>query len=158
MKHGVKHLPLNNPSVVAEIQQGAEIFGIPVSVDRKSPHLARARGVWPFKRITVNPDWFRLPYGEQQAVLAHEAGHCLGFHLEIRIALLPLCWTKRVQKIARDHEYAADAFAARAGWGVDLLQFVFRSRMAAHPFYPSTHERAQRLAHMVQEMRYELAA
>lgn len=160
MKHGVHHLPLPNPASVAQIQHGAEIFGIPVVEDRRSAHIARARGFWPFKRIAVNAQWFTLPYGEQQAVLAHEAGHCRALHLEIRLALLPLCWTKAVQQIARDQELEADAFAARAGYGLDLLNFILRVRSPPHPtpFYPLAVERIEHLEQLVQEMRYELAA
>lgn len=104
-----------------------EIAGIPVRFDVELKGVAFARGFWPLKTVVVGPLWHELPYSERMAILAHEAGHCRGLHLEIRLLLLPFAWCRWAQAIARRHEFEADAFAVREGEGVGMLQFLQRA-------------------------------
>jgi Zn-dependent protease with chaperone function len=100
---------------------------IPVKYDRKRTGIAWACGLWPLKSIVIGMGWFGLTPSEQQAALAHEAGHCRHFHLEKRLLLLPFAGCEWAQAIARRHELEADAFAVRHGHGHGMLQLVHRA-------------------------------
>lgn len=159
---------------VAEMQHPAEILSIPVRYDPRARGIAFARGVWPLKSIVVGIGWFHLSAGEQQAALAHEVGHCRGFHLELRLLLLPFYWCEWAQAIARRQEFDADAFAVRSGQGAGMLQLMLRAcavdraraRQAEAPtldqiierkMSPSASERLRRISHLLQEGRHEVA-
>lgn len=109
---------------------GREFGGIPVLYDPELNGIAFARGLWPLKMIVVGPGWLRLGGPVQQAVLAHEAGHCRLFHLEWRILLVLFGWCGWAQAIARRHEFEADAFAVREGEGAGMLQLLRRALAA----------------------------
>lgn len=130
------------------VPQGYECCGYPVRLDEASPHIAEARGFWPFQWIAVNALWFRAGAREQWALLLHEAGHCRGWHHEKRwlIALFaPFAWA---QAIAHRQEYEADQFAKQGGYGIDLARFIMRPHAApVFPFifHPPREERVRRL-------------
>ncbi len=116
---------------VALLQQHpAEILNFPVRADERYAGVALACGLWPLKYILVGKAWFGLTPYEQQAALMHEAGHCTLWHKEIRLLLLPFAWTKWAQKIARSHEFEADAFAVRGDHAFGMLQLMHRGMRA----------------------------
>ena len=124
------------------------ILGIRIVIDRQMTRIADSRGVWPFKRIAVGLRWFALPDKERSAVLYHEAGHCKLFHLEKRILMLIGLFVRPalVREWAQAQELEADEFAAKHGYGVELLRVIERFRGESDGmFYPSFEERAQRL-------------
>jgi hypothetical protein len=121
--------------------------------------LAEAHGVWPFKKIVVGPEFDRLPYDERIAALLHETHHCRRFHFEIRLLLLPLCWTKWVARIAQRQEFACDKFAADNGFGGEMLALLKRVRKSSgSEFYPSIEERCERLVNLLRRSVHEVAA
>jgi len=122
--NGIRELPLR-----------AEIDGVPVVLDPDSPDIAHAAGFWPLKRIVVNPAWFELDAEVQGAVLRHELHHCKAFHMEIRLLMLPICWTKFAQRVGQAQELAADAYAAKMGYRNELIRFIARHQTCAEPFH-----------------------
>ncbi len=133
----------------------AEVFGVPVAYLPTSPLMADARGVWPLKRIVVGPRWMKIASErERLAVLAHEAAHCLKWHLEKRILAVLLLFI-RPQFAARlciEQELDADEFAARAGFGVELLSVLEREREESGMFYPSNAQRKEALCKLIEEI------
>lgn len=124
------------------------ILGIPVVFERDCPRIADARGFWPMKkRIVVGPEWMKLPWGERMAVLYHEAAHCLGLHMEKRLAMLPmlLLAPEFTRRWCRRQEIEADRFAAANGFGQHLAGLLQRSREMQSMFYPSYAERIAQL-------------
>ncbi len=151
------------PADASFVGQSHEIMGIPIRYDSQASGVAWARGIWPLKWIAVAPAWFTLSNGERQAALAHEVGHCRALHLERRLALLLFCWTAWAQRRAREHEFEADAFAVRAGFGTDLLRLIVRFRHVERDavwqkLVPSPAERTQRIYRLMQECRNEPSA
>ena len=130
---------------IRSLPAGAEIRGIPVVHDPQTQDVAHAAGIWPLKRIVVGSGWFALDAPMQAAVLMHEVYHCRALHMEIRWLLLPLCWTKWAQNIGRQQELDADAYAAKEGYGKELLHFVMLHPLAHAPFHPSPFERMNNL-------------
>ena len=134
-------------------------LGIPVRYAPQWSGLARARGIWPWQSIVVGRAFWRLTRRDQNAVLFHEAHHCRARHLEKRLLLLPLFWTRFAARRAREHEYAADAFCARQGYGVDLARVIWRFHTGpGDEFYPSSSERCARLNQLSTEMNDAQAA
>ncbi len=146
---------------VAQMVQVREFFGIPVrfnpemidhDADGHPYHgIAFARGFWPLKRIEVGRGWFRLRPGEQDAALAHEAGHCFCRHLEKRLLLAPLCWLPAVQRWARAQELEADGFAVREGYASALLRLLASHPSPGNALMPSGQERATNILRLLQE-------
>lgn len=121
-----------------------KILGIPVVFDPRCATLAVARGLWPFKRIAVGPEWYRLDVGERLGVLFHEAGHCVGLHMEKRLAAAPLLFIAPgfIRRFTHAQEIEADRFAADQGYALDLAR-VLESRPAPESlFYPSNEVRS----------------
>lgn len=162
-------------ALVVKMVQAKKIVGLPVRFDPKLTGIAFARGLWPLKNVVVGPAWFRLSGPEQEATLAHEAGHCRLFHFERRLLLLPFSWCGWAQAIARRHELDADAFAVRAGHGAGMLQLMLRAfsaeslraqrREAPTPeqllerkLMPSAADRLRNISRVLQEKHYEAAA
>jgi hypothetical protein len=124
------------------VPKGYAICGIPVVHDPKNRFIADARGFWPRKRIAVGPSWFRLPFAVQQAILLHEAGHCLGFHLEIRLLIGLFCATRWARCLAHRHEFEADRFAVERGAGAGLKILLTMAKIIPeHYFEPPRAER-----------------
>jgi hypothetical protein len=142
MKRGAKWRSLGEG---LEPRPPQRVFGIPIFYNPQSKQLAEAKGIWPWKRIIVGPAWFSLNSGSRMAVLMHEAKHCLAFHLEKRLLMLPLFWTTWVLKVTHRQEMDADAFAVEQGYGVELLGVIQRFRVEDGDFYPTYAERAKHL-------------
>lgn len=128
-----------------------KVLGIPVRQDANPLYFWGARkpicdsqGIWPFKRIVVRPDFHRFPPREQQAILMHEAAHCLAFHSEKRLLRLVL-WPFGIAAYCREQEFIADRFVKECGFGADLARAFSRLSGDAGPFHPSTAERIERL-------------
>lgn len=92
--------------------------------DEQCERVAVARGLFFNRRIVVGPAFYDLPKRQQDAVLAHEEAHCRGWHLELRLLLLPLFWTRWARRLAARQELTADDFAVEQGYGVELLEFL----------------------------------
>lgn len=127
------------------------VFGIPIVYNERCP-VPQTVGIWPFHRIVVGPSWLALTQAEREAVLHHEAAHCLGKHRELRvlyliIAAIPvlvclpfaitlpillsyLLW-ELAQWLAKRHELEADEFAASQGHGAGMLQYLNRPEAKA---------------------------
>lgn len=121
-----------------------KILGIPVVLEPRCPIAARARGLWPAKRIEVGPAWYALPAEERVAVLYHEAHHCRALHLEARVLLLPLViLASAVMAICRRQEIAADRRAIAHGWGEPMARYLRRANQPESHFYPSSSERVE---------------
>lgn len=116
-----------------------KILGIPVVFDPLCPVHGVARGLWPFKRIAVGPEWYRLDVGERLGVLFHEAGHCVGLHLEKRLAAVPLLFLapEFIRRFTHEQELEADRFAAERGYGQELARYLDGRNPPESPFYPS---------------------
>ena len=131
-----------------------KVLGIPVYFNPATTEVAYATGLWPFKAITIGPRWLELDEGERMGVLMHEAKHCLAFHLEIRLLLLPLMWTRWVLRITHQQEMDADAFAVEQGHGAGLLRVVARFR-ERDEYYPSFNERYRNMVSLIENKRYK---
>lgn len=135
MKHGAHYYPFGQrESGMQVIPDRFEVHGIPVRLNTASRHLAEARGLWPFKTIVVNAEFFGLDHREQYAVLWHEVGHCVHFHLEKRLLLVPVFWTRFAQRVTVEQELQADAYAKMRGYADDLAR-VLQQRMRGHSEY-----------------------
>lgn len=123
----------------------SEVMGIPIEIDHKLSTVSRIKGIWPFRRIVVGPKYFVLGDHEKTAVLLHEVAHCQRWHLEMRFALLPVCWMKAIQRLCREQEFTADRFAAECGYAEELSAVLRRLKQPHGPLYPSNDERIARL-------------
>lgn len=130
------------------------VHGIRVRVDWNSKRIADARGVWPFKCIVVGENWFYLDPREKLAVLEHEAAHCLNFHMEKRLLALPwlLIDAHFNIRMCIEQEHEADEFAARAGYGVELLSAIKKISGDKGTFYPTFAARADRIGEVLRGM------
>lgn len=159
-------------ATVARLQQAENIFSVPVRYDPKRPGVAWACGVWPWKSIVVGMAWFGLTPAEQQAALWHELGHCRLWHMEQRIAIVLFAYFKWAQKLARRHEFEADAFAVAHGHGFGMLRIIHRSMRSEWAFRervgpptidevierllsPTPEDRAHNVLRLAQESRHE---
>lgn len=137
MRRGISYV---NPDLAVpgmrSVPPGYRIDGIPVRFDARSVDIADARGIWPWKWIVVGPKWLRLTLRQQTAVLWHEAWHCRRLHLEARIALLPLCWTRFVHELAEQQEFRADAHAAARGYAREMIEVIAHYAGVHAPFHP----------------------
>ncbi len=113
--------------------------------------MAKASGFFFNRRIVIGPAFYGLPKRQQDAVLAHEEGHCRGWHFELRLLMLPLFWTRWAQKLAIRQELAADAYAVQRGFGVELLHFLAHD--SGGEFYPCPALRARVLRRRIKEHR-----
>ncbi len=123
--------------------------------DYDAERPAVARGFFFNRRIVVGQSFFALPKRQQDAVLAHEEGHCKGWHFEMRLLFLPVFWTRWGRKLAIRQELAADAYAARRGFGIDLLDFLRGD--SGGEFYPAPKLRARVLRKRIREYRHATA-
>jgi Zn-dependent protease with chaperone function len=148
MRRGIKFRPVS-----VDVHAPECFHGIPVEVDRKSPLIADSRGIWPFKRIVLGESWHFFPPREREAVLYHEVGHCKFFHLEKRLALLPLLFLRPalVTQISIAQELEADRFAAERGFGVELLSVLRKLGGKEGQFYPTFERRAEALRAVIKE-------
>lgn len=137
-------------SAIARVPQPPAL-GIPVIYDPEFARVAEACGVWPLKHIVVGDKFYRLPMDERTAILYHEAGHCLHWHMEKRLLVVPLLLlgTRRVREwvhgLARRQEYEADALAWQHGYGPAMARVIRRFTEQDSIFYPSHAERLARL-------------
>lgn len=75
--------------------------------------------------------------------------------MEKRLLCLPFFLTQKVQKMARDHELQADAYAVREGYGPELMAVVSRHRDSPqNPFYPTIAERQAEIRRLIKEKIY----
>ena len=126
-------------------------MGVRIWFDAKVTHLAQSQGIWR-KRIVIGPTFLRLTTRQSHAVLLHEMGHIRGRHMLRRLMILPIFWTNYASRVARQHEFEADAFCASEGYGLDLMQVIRRlCSYQSDPFYPSVDERCARLARLSRE-------
>lgn len=108
--------------------------------------ICQARGVWPFKRIVCGPRLRTFTDDEQQAILAHEAGHCKLLHLEKRIAHLWLLFQPaKLAQLCRDQELEADDYVRALGLGRALISFLAKAPNEEAPLHPSPGLRIARL-------------
>ena len=130
-----------------------EFLGIPVFVDESSHLTADSRGIWPWKKIVLGISFFYLERREKEAVLLHEAAHCKKFHMERRIAAIPLLFLRPAfaNEIAISHEIEADRFAAERGFAVELLSVLRKIGGKEGRFYPTFDERAKHLKKFIKE-------
>lgn len=121
--------------------------GVPVSYDPGLKNISDSRGIWPFKKIVVGPQFLQLSPGEQGAVLLHEVGHCQLYHLEKRIAMmwLVLVSPKRLLRLCLAQEYEADAYAAKEGFAPYLASVFSRLQDAEGVLHPDLALRIERL-------------
>lgn len=122
-------------------------MGIPVRYDPNAKIISDSRGIWPFKRIMIGPTFFNFDEREKQAILLHEAGHCLLFHLEKRIAhLWLLLWSPAdLARYCEAQEYQADRFVSECRYGVDLARAFSKISEDGGALHPGTHSRIARL-------------
>lgn len=121
-------------------------LGIRVIYDPAMEIVSDSRGLLRWKRIYVGPSFFKLRPEESSAVLAHEAGHCHLKHLEKRLLRLwMLAFPSRMLALIHEHEYEADAFAARAGFGAQLRAFFARLPPSTNILHPPLQSRIERL-------------
>lgn len=142
--------------IVAPLPQPPERFhGIPVVADGASPWIADARGFWPLKRIVVGWRWFCLSEREREAVLLHEAAHCLRWHMEKRLLYLPLLFLRPAvaKALCAKQECEADWFAAKVGYGAELAAVLKRFPPEGGAFYPSLDERLPRLMEAIEDFK-----
>jgi len=126
--------------------RGMNILGIPLRYDPNMKTIAESRGLWPFKAVYLGPQLPCFPPREQQAFLLHEAGHCMLFHLEKRIAnLWRLVWPPAFFRYLRMQELQADRFVAHCGYGEDLARGFERIIPTQSVFHPPISERVARL-------------
>ena len=85
---------------------------------------AYTKGLWPWGRIYVGPSFVSLPDCEQMAVLLHEVGHRVLWHIERRL-LHRLIFGACTDYLQRQ-ELEADAYVARRGYGADLARVLRR--------------------------------
>jgi Zn-dependent protease with chaperone function len=119
-----------------------------VLYDPELKNISDSRGIWRWKKIVVGPSFLRLDEREAGAVLLHEAGHCKLRHLEKRLTMLWLVLVspKRLLRICLEQEYEADRFAAKCGYGNDLIRLFNRmSAQSPGPFHPELGSRIARL-------------
>jgi hypothetical protein len=178
MKRGIKFRPLDNPPVGPP----KEVLGIPIVYAVDSKHaVADARGFGKRARIVVGPMWHRLDVRMQAAVLYHEAGHILGRHRELRAAMMILLclpaflllpWVLLacivstlvvyfvIERWAQNQEIDADRFAARMGFGREMLHFVRSAGPPPMPpfFYPDYERRCGALIRELEGTQDEPAA
>lgn len=130
-----------------------KVLGIPILVDVGSHLTADSRGIWPWKKIVLGVSWFYLAAREKEAVLMHEAAHCLKFHLEKRIAAIPLLFLRPAfaTEIAMRQELEADRFAAERGFAVELLSVLRKLGGKDGQFYPTFYTRAKHLNKFIKE-------
>jgi len=125
MKHGVRY---GDPGRVGldALPADYHCHGYAVRYIAECRYVALAL-MFPVKHIVVGPSWFLLSGGEQWAVLLHEAGHLERNHFWKRLLWVPICWTKRAERMAQLQELEADHYVIRKGYGMELLRFFTRS-------------------------------
>lgn len=132
-------------------------LGVPVHTTDDPDVLAQSRGVWPWKKIVVGPFWHRLMQDERIALLLHELAHVRLFHVEQRILMIPLIWTKWVRAIVAEQEFRCDDYAANCGFGIEMVRVIRDAhRNGASDWHPSPGERILRLMKAID--RYNHAA
>jgi Zn-dependent protease with chaperone function len=176
MKRGVKFVPEEVKPVCFD-----PVLGVPIVYDPSYKQLAKAVGVWPWKRIVVGTQWMRLGPRTQVAVALHEVGHCRSLHLEVRLLLLaaaivpilltvpPLillgllcsaCVWAFAEWYAGRQEFIADAFVVKHGFGVEFAQMLRNAGehdSDLDPFHPSHAARIERITKLLQESLHEVA-
>lgn len=143
-----------NPMPKGEYNAPKRVLGIPVRVDIHTRQMAQAHGVWPFKHIVVGENWFYLNKREKMAVLLHEACHCKRLHMEKRLMALPMLIINVGfnVRLTQRQEHEADEFAAKQGYGVELLSALRKFKGKPSIFYPSLDERCNRVGQVMREL------
>lgn len=93
----------------------------------------------------VEPAFWELPFPEQMAVIAHEAGHKYHGHLWERLKWAWFMRSEHLQWFYHQQEMQADAFAKSMGYGPQLAAFLARRPDAASLHHPATRERVRAL-------------
>lgn len=101
-------------------------LGVPVHMTDDVDIVAQARGIWPWKKIVVGPVWHTLATDLRTAILLHEIWHVKMFHVEQRLLMIPLYWTKWVRRIVEEQEFRCDAHAAECGFGLEMARVIRR--------------------------------
>ena len=166
MKIGVRHRTLDNPPVRGDaVNVFVAEHGIRVLIDPAATGVAEAEGFWPDKRIVVGVRFLRMNFNCQMATLLHEAWHCKALHKEAKllamIALSPLmlCPTlflRVMRKVFAWTEFAADAYAARRGHGLAMIEVVMSGREATGvlDFHPSNESRVANIQRVMKGVNY----
>lgn len=90
----------------------------------------------------VRSEFWELPFPEQMAVIAHEAGHKYYGHLWARLFGM---FRDDYRAMIHRQEFEADAFARRMGYGPQLAAFLKRDTKPACFSHPSTRDRVASL-------------
>lgn len=155
MRRGIKWTPTHPPGV-DRLHPNQKFMGYPLRHTPGADLYAEAHGVWKWKWIEVGDPWFRLSGAQQQAVLLHEVGHLRHFHLEKRLALLPIFWSGIARRVAQQQEMQADEFAAQHGYGLALGMFLGQNHRGDGEFYPRIQERLTNILRHIGEVKHEV--
>ncbi len=173
MKRGVKFQSLPNPPIEMIERDQGQICGFPVEYSATHAGVADARGLLWRKRIIVGPAFMKLDERIKQAILLHESYHCRCYHLEQRIAifalmtvpmLLVLPWMTltvllavaliygMAQWAAILMEEAADEFAVKNGFGLEMARFLKSTHIfMPKVFYPDYESRMKNIERLIKE-------
>lgn len=117
------------------------MFLVPIGVKVLVTWLPLCAVRVPFSRVIVVGRFFLpLPEAEQDAIIAHEYGH-IRLHSLARRTFDT--WALGLRGMLHQHEFEADAFAARLGYAEPLAAYLSRSR--DDPLHPPIAERVSRL-------------
>jgi hypothetical protein len=136
VKHGIRY---QTPGVAGldALPEDFHCHGYPVKHLPECNYVAVAM-MFHVKHIVVGNAWFLLSGGEQWAVLLHEVGHLEKNHFWKRLLWLPLCWTKRAERMAQLQELEADHYVITKGYGLELLRFFRRAlHLPQGDFHPN---------------------
>lgn len=119
------------------------VMGVPVCFDPKMSGISETRGLGPWKKIVVGPQFSRIDARQQAAILVHEVGHIRLNHLAKRIgyALLNFWRPAAIWRYCRMQELQADAFVVGCGYGRDFALFCALMNQAESASHPSSAER-----------------
>lgn len=103
----------------------------------------------PWGSVVVGRYYARFTPREQAAILMHEKAHIvLGHHRQrLKWALqLRWLWDANFVTLVREHEFEADAWAARHGHAAGVLAYLGRFyEIEPDPLHPSPRERIKRI-------------
>ena len=105
--------------------------------------VAASSGIFFWKRIEIGKRFYSLPDHIKKAVIAHELGHCVKFHIEIRIICFIFCFPALLW-LCRKQELEADRFAAECGFAEELIEY-FKNEWKGGGTHPSNSERRHQL-------------
>jgi Zn-dependent protease with chaperone function len=100
-----------------------------------------------WKTIRTGKAFESLSPEEAHAVIAHEEGHIVHWHIEKRILrlLIAVFRPQRFYDLCAAQEFEADDYAKARGYGPALAAFLARLPDAPQDGYPTTQERIARL-------------